>query len=307
MARSTVAQRVELLLAHRLVYEAGESASTGGRRPTLLAFNQAAGVVLVADLGATPARVAVSDLAGTPLVEESHRLEIADGPERALSWLDDRFAALLRALGRSDRDVRGIGRGSARCRGLRRRPAREPPGHAGVGRLLDPALVRRPPRRARARRQRRERHGARRALDALARLRADALRQGGHRHRLRDHLRTRDGSPRRAGRRRRHRPHPGPGPRRRALPLRQRRLPGGGRRRQGARGAPRRSTPVAGHAGRRPARASRRPRGRAGRPGGGPSPRGRARELREPLQSQRDRRSEETSPRPSSCWPASGR
>ena len=111
MARSTVAQRVELLLAHRLVYEAGECASTGGRRPTLLEFNHAAGVVLVADLGATPARVAVSDLAGMPLVEESHRLEIADGPERALSWLDDRFAALLRALGRSDRDVRGIGVG----------------------------------------------------------------------------------------------------------------------------------------------------------------------------------------------------
>ena len=101
MARSTVAQRVELLLAHRLVYEAGESASTGGRPATVLAFNQAVGVVLVADLGATHARVAISDLAGAPLVEESHDLDITDGPESVLSWLDGRFAGLLRGLGRS--------------------------------------------------------------------------------------------------------------------------------------------------------------------------------------------------------------
>ncbi len=111
MARSTVAQRVEVLLAHRLVYEAGESASTGGRPPTLLAFNEAAGVVLVADLGVTRGRVALSDLAGTLLVEESHELDIADGPERVLSWLDKRFVALLRSLGRSTREVRGIGLG----------------------------------------------------------------------------------------------------------------------------------------------------------------------------------------------------
>jgi predicted NBD/HSP70 family sugar kinase len=111
MARSTVAQRVELLLAHRLVYEAGEGASTGGRPATVLAFNQAVGVVLVADLGATHARVAISDLAGAPLVEESHDVDITDGPESVLSWLDGRFAGLLRGLGRSKEDVHGIGLG----------------------------------------------------------------------------------------------------------------------------------------------------------------------------------------------------
>ena len=31
LARSTVAQRVEALMAHRFVYEAGGTASTGGR------------------------------------------------------------------------------------------------------------------------------------------------------------------------------------------------------------------------------------------------------------------------------------
>jgi len=43
LARSTVAQRVDALLAKGLVYEAGGSASTGGRPPTVLAFNRDAG------------------------------------------------------------------------------------------------------------------------------------------------------------------------------------------------------------------------------------------------------------------------
>src|SRR3954464_7020444 len=84
LARSTVAQRVDALLAHELVYEAGGSASTGGRPPTVLAFNHLVGVVLVADLGATHSRLAVSDLAGTPLAEVAFDMDIAEGPERVL-------------------------------------------------------------------------------------------------------------------------------------------------------------------------------------------------------------------------------
>src|SRR3954462_10602651 len=60
VARSTVAQRVDALLAVGLVHETRGSASTGGRPPTTLAFNSNAGVVLAADLGATHARVAVT-------------------------------------------------------------------------------------------------------------------------------------------------------------------------------------------------------------------------------------------------------
>ena len=61
LARSTVAQRVDALLASGLLIEAGGSASTGGRPPTVLAFNHEAGVVLVADLGATPPTLNVSE------------------------------------------------------------------------------------------------------------------------------------------------------------------------------------------------------------------------------------------------------
>src|SRR5215213_11645666 len=95
LARSTVAQRVDALLAQGLVYEAGGSASTGGRPPTVLAFNRDAGVVMVADLGATHARVAVSDLGGSPLAERASDLDIAAGPEAALAWVAGQFDDLL--------------------------------------------------------------------------------------------------------------------------------------------------------------------------------------------------------------------
>src|SRR3954467_3847751 len=100
LARSTVAQRVDALLGEGLVYEAGGSASTGGRPPTVLAFNRDAGVVLVADLGATHARVAVSDLAGAPLSERAYDTDVARAPEVVLGWVHERFVALLDEVGR---------------------------------------------------------------------------------------------------------------------------------------------------------------------------------------------------------------
>jgi predicted NBD/HSP70 family sugar kinase len=111
LARSTVAQRVEALLAHQLVYEAGGSASTGGRPPTVLAFNRGAGVVLVADLGATHSRLAVSDLAGTPLAERAFDTDVARAPELVLEWVRERFDELLSVVGRTHEEVRGIGIG----------------------------------------------------------------------------------------------------------------------------------------------------------------------------------------------------
>src|ERR1044072_762041 len=90
LARSTVAQRVEALLAHQLVYEAGGSASTGGRPPTAPATHPPAGVGLrahAAGRGPPPA------------------------PEEVLGWVHERFVALLDEVGRNLDDVRGIGIG----------------------------------------------------------------------------------------------------------------------------------------------------------------------------------------------------
>jgi predicted NBD/HSP70 family sugar kinase len=111
LARSTVAQRMDALLAQRLVIPAGASASTGGRPPKTFAFNRNAGVVLAADLGATHSRVAVTDLAGDVLAESREDIAIAEGPEVVLAWLEETFDGLLAERSLSRRDVRGIGVG----------------------------------------------------------------------------------------------------------------------------------------------------------------------------------------------------
>jgi predicted NBD/HSP70 family sugar kinase len=111
LARSTVAQRVDALLAEQLVVPAGESASTGGRPPTIFEFNRAAGVILAADLGATHSRVALTDLGGGVLGESAADVAIADGPDAVLDWLHDRFDALLEDAGGGRAAVRGVGVG----------------------------------------------------------------------------------------------------------------------------------------------------------------------------------------------------
>jgi predicted NBD/HSP70 family sugar kinase len=110
LSRSTVAQRVDALIAAGLLVETGGS-STGGRPPTVLAFNHQAGIVLVADLGATHSRIAISDLAGTPLAEAAEDLDIALGPTEVLSRAAARFDSLLEETGHATADVRGIGIG----------------------------------------------------------------------------------------------------------------------------------------------------------------------------------------------------
>ena len=95
LARSTVAQRIDALLANRLLVSGGDSASTGGRPPGTLAFNSDAGVVLAGDIGAMHSRVAVTDLAGRVLSQRTEEIPVAEGPERVLSWLEGAFDSLL--------------------------------------------------------------------------------------------------------------------------------------------------------------------------------------------------------------------
>jgi predicted NBD/HSP70 family sugar kinase len=111
LARSTVAQRVDALLARGLLVSRGDSPSTGGRPATLLAFNDGAGVVLCGDLGATHSRVAVTDLGGTVLAQTRHEIAIAEGPEVVLAWLEATFDGLLDEIGRGHDAVRGVGVG----------------------------------------------------------------------------------------------------------------------------------------------------------------------------------------------------
>lgn len=111
LARSTVAQRVDTLLAGKLLVPRGDGRSTGGRPPTRLAFNRDAGLVLCGDLGATHSRVAVTDLAGEVLAQTRRDIPIAEGPEPVLDWLERAFDGLVAEVGRDRASVRGVGVG----------------------------------------------------------------------------------------------------------------------------------------------------------------------------------------------------
>jgi predicted NBD/HSP70 family sugar kinase len=111
MSRSTVLQRVAVLLASGLVREGGASRSLGGRPPAALSFNERAGVVVAADLGATHGHVAVTDLEGAPLAERNEPIAIADGPETVLGWLRRTVARLLEEAGARSGDVMAAGVG----------------------------------------------------------------------------------------------------------------------------------------------------------------------------------------------------
>jgi predicted NBD/HSP70 family sugar kinase len=111
LGRSTIAQRVDALMASSLVGAAGEATSSGGRPPTQFAFNPSARVILAADVGATHVRLAVTDLAANVLASELVDLDIALGPEAVLRWLLDHGRTLLTKADRSVDDVAGVGIG----------------------------------------------------------------------------------------------------------------------------------------------------------------------------------------------------
>ncbi|QHT55005.1 ROK family protein [Cellulomonas sp. H30R-01] len=110
-ARSTIAARVDALLGSGLVSPAGEATSTGGRPPATFAFNPAARVVLAVDLGATHARLAVTDLAGTVLAEHGEAIAIADGPAPVLDRVAELGLGLLATARRDPDDLVSVGVG----------------------------------------------------------------------------------------------------------------------------------------------------------------------------------------------------
>jgi predicted NBD/HSP70 family sugar kinase len=111
LSRSTLADRVQSLLALELLQEITGVASTGGRPPATLTFNRGAGAVLVADLDATHCRVAVCDLAATPLAEQAFAFDVTQPPAATLAAIEASFEKLLRASGTSPDRVRAIGVG----------------------------------------------------------------------------------------------------------------------------------------------------------------------------------------------------
>lgn len=111
LARSTIATRVDSLMALGLVSPVGDALSTGGRPPSRFALNPSARVVLAADLGASHATLAVTDLSGTVLGELREAIDIASGPEAVLSWMVEAAGTLLARIDRSHDELVAIGIG----------------------------------------------------------------------------------------------------------------------------------------------------------------------------------------------------
>ncbi|MEP6478546.1 MAG: ROK family protein [Rhodoglobus sp.] len=111
LARSTIGLRVDALIELGLISPLADAASTGGRPSSRFALNPGARIVLAADLGASHATLAVTDLAGNVLAQETEPLQIAEGPERVLGWMVEAGTRLIAAVGRAQSDLIAVGIG----------------------------------------------------------------------------------------------------------------------------------------------------------------------------------------------------
>lgn len=110
LGRNVVADRATQLIAAGLLTEGPLGRSTGGRAPRELHFNADAGVILVAELGATSIEVATADLAGNISNARSEAADIALGPTVILGRVAELFDELVESLS-GDSHVWGIGVG----------------------------------------------------------------------------------------------------------------------------------------------------------------------------------------------------
>ncbi|MCE7079146.1 ROK family protein [Streptomyces sp. ST2-7A] len=135
LARSTVGSRLEPLLRAGWIRETPGPAesSTGGRPAVRLEFDASHALVLAAVLETRSARVALLDLSGRVLDEHVGPLSIADGPDRALDLLGERFTRLLERAPHRD----GVGPARICGAGL----SVPGPVDAATRRLVDPPIM----------------------------------------------------------------------------------------------------------------------------------------------------------------------
>lgn len=111
LARSTIALRVDELMALGLISPVGDAVSTGGRPSSQFALNPRSRLVLAADLGASHASLAITDLTGATIADRRAAIDIAQGPEAVLGWMVESGRELLADVGREPSDLIAIGIG----------------------------------------------------------------------------------------------------------------------------------------------------------------------------------------------------
>jgi predicted NBD/HSP70 family sugar kinase len=110
LSRSTVAERLKELLDTGLIIGAGQSVSTGGRRPSVFKFNGSAGIVISASIDWTTIQVAILDLAGNILAGKDIEHDISKGPTATLETLVEHVTEMHRDIGQQHR-IWGVGIG----------------------------------------------------------------------------------------------------------------------------------------------------------------------------------------------------
>jgi predicted NBD/HSP70 family sugar kinase len=108
MARTTISAAVDELLARGVLRVAGTRPTAGRGRPAdRLALSPRGGQVLLADLGARGAHLAVLDLSQQMVAHEHIDLDVRDGPEPVLDAVETRLD-VLRAQGPPDVRARAV-------------------------------------------------------------------------------------------------------------------------------------------------------------------------------------------------------
>ncbi|UED83258.1 ROK family transcriptional regulator [Streptomyces profundus] len=111
LARSTVSQRVDALIAHGLLDEPTETGAGGRRLSRRLRLRTRDQLVLGVGLGATHGRVSLLDVAGAELATGEEPLRVAEGPEGVLGRVACLAHELLDAVGQPPTALRAIGVG----------------------------------------------------------------------------------------------------------------------------------------------------------------------------------------------------
>ncbi|GAA1566159.1 MULTISPECIES: ROK family transcriptional regulator [Kribbella] len=112
IARSTVNDRLELLLASGMLTLDGPTAvGSRGRPASTLSFNPRSGVTLAAQLGISGVRTAVTDLSGEILASRMTDIDVTSGAVPVLGVVIEDFGRLLDQLGVETAKVHGIGVG----------------------------------------------------------------------------------------------------------------------------------------------------------------------------------------------------
>jgi glucokinase len=111
LSRSTIAQRLEVLLSAGYLAAAASAESSGGRPAGAFRLNPDFGVLLIAAVSADGMHIGLADAAGTLKQSRYAAIDIADGPETVLACVDVAFKALLKQCGHRRDEVCGIGIG----------------------------------------------------------------------------------------------------------------------------------------------------------------------------------------------------